>query len=40
MVFPAAKPIPAPELPGFRRMAEPLTARLDLLRHGDATLFE
>jgi murein DD-endopeptidase MepM/ murein hydrolase activator NlpD len=40
MVFPAAKPIPAPELPGFRRMAEPLAARLDLLRDGDATLFE
>jgi murein DD-endopeptidase MepM/ murein hydrolase activator NlpD len=40
MVFPAAKPIPAPELPGFRRMAEPLAARLDLLRYGDATLFE
>lgn len=40
MVFPAARPIPAPELPGFRRMAEPLAARLDLLRNGDATLFE
>jgi murein DD-endopeptidase MepM/ murein hydrolase activator NlpD len=40
MVFPAATPIPAPELPGFRRMAEPLAARLDLLKNGDATLFE
>ncbi len=40
MVFPAARPIPAAELPGFRRMAEPLAARLDLLKNGDATLFE
>ena len=40
MVFPAARPIPATELPGFRQMAEPLAARLDLLRNGDATLFE
>jgi hypothetical protein len=40
MVFPAARPIPTAELPGFTRMAEPLVARLDLLKDDEATLFE
>ena len=40
IAFPAAQPIPATELPGFRRVAEPLATRLDLLKNSDVTLFE
>jgi len=40
IAFPAAQPIPTTELPGFRRVAEPLAARLDLLKNSDVTLFE
>ena len=40
IAFPAAQPIPTTELPGFRRVAEPLAVRLDLLKNSDATLFE
>lgn len=38
--FPAAQPIPATELPRFRRVAEPLATRLDLLKNNEVTLFE
>jgi murein DD-endopeptidase MepM/ murein hydrolase activator NlpD len=40
IAFPAAQPIPTTELPGFGRVAEPLAARLDLLKNSDVTLFE
>jgi len=40
IAFPSAQPIPSTELPGFRRVAEPLAARLDLLKNSDVTLFE
>ena len=40
ITFPAAQPIPTTELPGFRRVAEPLAARLDFLKNSDLTLFE
>ena len=40
IAFPAAQPIPTTELPGFRRVAEPLAVRLDLLKNSDVTLFE
>ena len=40
IAFPAAQPIPTTELPGFRRVAEPLAARLDLLKNSDVALFE
>lgn len=40
IAFPAAQPIPATELPGFRRVAEPLATRLDLLKNNEVTLFE
>jgi murein DD-endopeptidase MepM/ murein hydrolase activator NlpD len=31
IAMPAGRPVPAAELPGFRRHAEPLVARLELL---------
>ena len=40
MAFPAAQPILAIELPAFRRAAEPLIARLDLLKNSDLALLE
>jgi murein DD-endopeptidase MepM/ murein hydrolase activator NlpD len=40
MVFPAAQPILAIELPAFRRTAEPLITRLDLLKNSDLALLE
>ncbi|HYU68763.1 MAG TPA: M23 family metallopeptidase [Burkholderiales bacterium] len=40
MVFPAAQPILAIEMPAFKRTAEPLIARLDLLRNSDLALLE
>jgi murein DD-endopeptidase MepM/ murein hydrolase activator NlpD len=40
MAFPAAQPILAMELAAFRRTAEPLIARLDLLKSGDLALLE
>ena len=40
MVFPAAEPILAIELAAFRRTAEPLIARLDLLKNSDLALLE
>jgi murein DD-endopeptidase MepM/ murein hydrolase activator NlpD len=40
MVFPAAQPILAIELAAFRRTAEPLIARLDLLKNSDLALLE
>jgi len=40
MAFPAAQPILAIELAAFRRTAEPLIARLDLLKNGDLALLE
>ncbi len=40
MVFPAAQPILAIEMPAFKRTAEPLIARLDLLKNSDLALFE
>jgi len=40
MVFPAAQPILAIELPAFRRAAGPLIARLDLLKNSDLALLE
>src|SRR5438876_669455 len=40
IAFPAAEPIPANELAAFTRSAEPLLARLDLLKNGDLALLE
>jgi hypothetical protein len=40
MVFPAAQPILAIEREAFRRAAEPLVARLDLLKNSDLALLE
>jgi murein DD-endopeptidase MepM/ murein hydrolase activator NlpD len=40
MVFPAAQPILAIELAAFKRAAEPLVARLDLLKNSDLALLE
>jgi murein DD-endopeptidase MepM/ murein hydrolase activator NlpD len=40
MVFPAAQPVLAIELAAFRRNAEPLVARLDLLKNSDLALLE
>jgi murein DD-endopeptidase MepM/ murein hydrolase activator NlpD len=40
MVFPAAQPILVIELAAFRRTAEPLIARLDLLKNSDLALLE
>jgi murein DD-endopeptidase MepM/ murein hydrolase activator NlpD len=40
MVFPAAQPILAIEMAAFRRAAEPLIARLDLLKNSDLALLE
>jgi len=40
MAFPAAQPILAIELAAFRRTAEPVIARLDLLKSGDLALLE
>ena len=40
MVFPAAEPILAIELAAFRRTAEPLIARLDVLKNSDLALLE
>jgi len=40
MRFPAAGPLAASELPAFKRSAEPLAARLDLLRNSDLALLE
>src|SRR5260221_567167 len=40
MVFPAAQPIPAIELAAFRRTADSVIARLDLLKNGDLALLE
>jgi len=40
MAFPAAQPILAIELPAFRRTADPVIARLDLLKSSDLALFE
>ena len=40
IVFPAAEPIPANELAAFTRAAEPLLARLDLLKNSNLALLE
>jgi murein DD-endopeptidase MepM/ murein hydrolase activator NlpD len=40
MVFPAAQPILAIERAAFRRTAEPLVARLDLLKNSNLALLE
>src|SRR3977135_2182125 len=40
MAFPAAQPIPAIERAAFRRTADPVIARLDLLKNGDLALLE
>ena len=40
MAFPTAQPILAIELAAFRRTAEPVIARLDLLKSGDLALLE
>ncbi len=40
MAFPAANPVSAQQLAAFRRAAEPLTARLDLLNNGNLALLE
>ncbi len=40
MAFPAANPVPAQQLAEFRRAAEPLAARLDLLNNGTLALLE
>jgi murein DD-endopeptidase MepM/ murein hydrolase activator NlpD len=40
MAFPAAQPIPAIERAAFRRTADPVIARLDLLKSGDLALLE
>jgi len=40
MAFPAAQPILAIEQAAFRRTAEPVIARLDLLKSGDLALLE
>ena len=40
IAFPAAEPIPANELAAFTRSAEPLLARLDLLKNSDLALLE
>jgi len=40
MAFPAAQPIPAIELAAFKRTADPVIARLDLLKSGDLALLE
>lgn len=40
ITFPAAQPIPARELAAFRRVADPLVARLDLLKNSDLALLE
>ncbi len=40
MAFPAAQPILAIEQAAFRRTAEPVIARLDLLKNGDLALLE
>ena len=40
IAFPAAQPIPALELNAFRRVADPLVARLDLLKNSDLALLE
>jgi hypothetical protein len=40
IAFPAAQPIPAQELNAFRRVADPLVARLDLLKNSDLALLE
>src|SRR5258707_466997 len=40
MAFPAAQPIPAIELAAFRRTADSVIARLDLLKNGDLALLE
>ncbi len=40
MAFPTAQPILAIELAAFRRTAEPVIARLDLLKNGDLALLE
>lgn len=40
MTFPAAQPILAIELAAFRRTAEPLVARLDLLKNSNLALLE
>jgi murein DD-endopeptidase MepM/ murein hydrolase activator NlpD len=40
MVFQSAQPLLAIELPAFRRSAEPLLARLDLVKNSDLALLE
>jgi murein DD-endopeptidase MepM/ murein hydrolase activator NlpD len=40
MVFQSAQPLLAIELPAFRRTAEPLLSRLDLLKNADLALLE
>jgi murein DD-endopeptidase MepM/ murein hydrolase activator NlpD len=40
IAFPAAEPIPANEQAAFARAAEPLLARLDLLKNGNLALLE
>lgn len=40
MTFPSAQPLLQIELPAFRRTADPLLARLELLRTGDLALLE
>jgi murein DD-endopeptidase MepM/ murein hydrolase activator NlpD len=40
MAFPAARPLSPSELPRFRQVADPLAARLDLLRDSDLALLE
>ena len=40
MVFQSAQPLLAVELPAFRRAAEPLLARLDLLKNSELALLE
>lgn len=40
MTFPPAQPLLEIELPAFKRTADPLLGRLDLLKNGDLALFE
>lgn len=40
MAFPSADPLATGELPAFRRAADPLIVRLDLLKSADIALFE
>ena len=40
MTFQPAQPLLAIELPGFKRTADPVLARLDLLQDSDLALLE